>query len=136
MRMTDPTLIAIAGFLVQCLVLVATGTWKLSRVEASIRKAINLSRKEIDDKIDQMRREIDGELDRARREAGETGAALREKVAQVELFCRDTYVRRDSFYKVADEFRADVKSMRENIEAHLVRLEEKIDARAPARRIP
>ncbi len=115
--MAEPVTIAIAGFLLNVLVLAVGGTWKLSRVEASIRKAIAVHQ-----------REAYVEIDKVRRETGESMTAMREKIREVELYCRDTYVRRDSFFKVADEFTGGLKAMSDKIEARLERMEEKIDA--------
>lgn len=90
--------------------------WKLSRVEVSLRQTIQAERKE-----------IDKDLEKQSREFGETAAALRQKVTEVELYMRDNFVRRDGFYKVRDELSQDIKHLGEQLHARLERMEAKID---------
>lgn len=117
MEMSETSFIAVAAFVVNLLVLVIGGTWRLSRMEVALRDEISKSRAEIEER-----------QDRLSRECGESVAAVREKIREVELFCRDTYVRRDSFYKVADEFSAGMKALGDKIDARLERMEAKIDS--------
>jgi hypothetical protein len=105
-----------AGFLVNMLVLAAVVTWKLSRVEKSIRDDFALERKS-----------IDVELDNMGRAAGESVAAVREKIVQVELFCRDTFLRRETFFEVnrkndllISEMMQEIRKRLERIEDHLI----------------
>jgi hypothetical protein len=116
--MTDPSFLSVAAFVLNLLVLVIGGTWRLSRMEVSL-----------SNKITRTRAEIEERQDRQSREVGETVAAVREKINQVELYCRDTFVRRDGFYKVRDELAVDIKTLGEKIEARLERMESKIDSR-------
>lgn len=117
--MSEANFIAVAAFVVNILVLVIGGTWRLSRMEVALRDEISKSRAEVEER-----------QDRLSRECGESVAAVREKVREVELFCRDTFVRRDGFYKVRDELAADIKTLGEKIEARLERMEAKIDSKA------
>jgi Sec-independent protein translocase protein TatA len=112
------TILTIAGFILNLIVIVVGGTWKLSQVEGSLRKAIEESRKEIDDRIDLQSREF-----------GETVAALRQKMHEVELWARDTFMRRDGFYKIKDEVTGALKEVRDELKTDLRRLEEKIDTK-------
>lgn len=117
--MTETSFLAVAAFIVNILVLVVGGTWRLSRMEVALREEITKSKAEVEDRQDRFAREF-----------GETVAAVREKIREVELFCRDTFVRRDGFYKVRDELAADIKTLGEKIEARLERMESKIDSKA------
>jgi hypothetical protein len=66
---------------------------------------------------------------RASHDVGETIAAIREKIREVELFNRDTFLRRDELYKVTAQNSEALKSVGEKIEARLERMEAKIDAK-------
>src|SRR5260221_147361 len=112
-----PSIIAIAAFILNLLVLTVGGTWKLSQLDASLLKAISKARDEIEER-----------QDRLSRECGETVAAVREKIVQVELYCRDNFIRRDGFYKVRDEIATNVKELRTEIVDRLDRMEAKIDS--------
>lgn len=116
--MESNTVILFIGIGINLLVTAIVGTWKLSRVELAIRQSIASSRAEIDERIEAIRREF-----------GETGHALREKIAQVELYTRDTFVRRDSFYKVSDDLAAKLTAMDDKIDKRLERMEGKIDSK-------
>jgi hypothetical protein len=101
-----------------------------------VRNAISEARKDIDAKLDALAGKVDGKIDRSSREFGETVAALREKFRELELYCRDTFVRRDGFYQVKAELSADIKavtgmidSTSAKIEARLERMEAKIDSK-------
>lgn len=110
--------ITFAGFILQAVVYLVVGIWKLSQIKSEILAAIAVHRKEYDD-----------EFARVRREFGEVGQAIREKITQVELFCRDNYVRRDSFYKVNDDTQASIKELGKELRERLERMEEKIDSK-------
>jgi hypothetical protein len=114
--MEQPHILAIAAFGLNLAILVIGGTWRLSRLDVSLREAITKARDEVEDRQDSITREY-----------GEAVAAIREKVTQVELWGRDNYVRRDGFYKVRDEIAADVKSLRIEIVNRLERMETKMD---------
>lgn len=108
--------IAAGAFLLHFLVTIIGGIWKLSQMEISLRGAIDASGKEIDERIDQQARQF-----------GETASALRAKITEVEIWARDNFVRRDSFYKVTGDLSADIKDMGKDITARLDRMEGKID---------
>ncbi|MGE3150338.1 MAG: hypothetical protein AB7K04_14870 [Pseudorhodoplanes sp.] len=100
--------------------LAAGGVWKLSRVEAALRADINQSRDEIERK-----------QERATREFGESAAAIRQKVHEVELWAANTFVRRDSFDKAQEDLKKEMKTIGDKLEARLERMEEKIDRKVP-----
>jgi len=96
----------------------AGGVWQLSRVEAALRRDIT-----------QARDEIEARQDREVRTVGDSVAALRQKLHEVELWTANTFLRRDSFYKAQEELKAEMKTLGERLEARLERMEEKIDRR-------
>lgn len=104
------------GFVLNLVVIAVGGTWKFAQLEGSLRKAIEESRKEVDDRIDATSREF-----------GETAQAVRQKVHEVELWARDTFMRRDGFYKVKEELSTEMKSVRDELRGDLRRMEAKID---------
>lgn len=83
--MENPALIvALGGLLLNLLVTVVGGVWKLSRMELTLREAINEASRDTDEK-----------MERNVRYFGETVAAVRQKITDVEIFCRDTFIRKD-----------------------------------------
>lgn len=113
-----PLDVAAAAHIVALIVLAASGVWKLTRVENAL-----------SEKITRSRDEIEARQDTATREVGETIAALRQKVAEVELYAANNYVRRDGFYKVRDQMTSDIKELRRELVERLDRMEVKIDSK-------
>ena len=58
--------------------------------------------------------------DTIRHETGEMGAALRTKIHEIEVFARDTFVRKESFELVVGRIEKSIEKMTD-------KLEEKID---------
>lgn len=112
-------LIGALGFIVNIVVLSVGGTWALARTAASINKTIV-----------KHRLDTDGEFTVLRRETGEIAAALRTKINEVELWARDNFVRRDSFLLATQRIETSVAAMGQQIEARLVRMEDKLDTAA------
>lgn len=108
--------VAVAGFLLNFVGTLIAGVWKLSQLEVRLRGDISKARDEIEMRQDQHSREF-----------GETIAALRQKVADVELYAANNYVRRDGFYKVQEQLTADIKALGLEIKGRLERMEAKID---------
>ena len=106
------------SLIVTLLAMSAGGVWQLSRVEKALRDDINKSRDEIEEK-----------QERAVHDVGETIAAIRQKLADVELYAANNYVRRDGFYKVQEMLTADIRALGDKIEARFVRLETKLDTK-------
>lgn len=64
---------------------------------------------------------------RAARHFGEAVQALRQKINGVELYIRDEYVRRDSFYSVKEDLQGAIEKLGDDIGDRLDKLEKKID---------
>jgi len=109
--------IALAGLTMNILVAVVGLTWGVAKIRDTVR-----------DEIEQHREKFDGDLHQLRLNTGEIGAALRQKITEVELFNRDTFMRRDSFYEVMKGYGADMRSHLDKIEQRLERMESKIDS--------
>jgi hypothetical protein len=111
-------LVAVAAFALNFIGTLVAGIWKLSRLEVSLNAAIDASGKEIDERIERQSREF-----------GEVASALRAKITDVELYVRDTYVRRDSFTQFAEQLTKQVDGFNMRVEQRLERMEQKIDAK-------
>lgn len=115
-----PLVLTAAGFVLGLLSTVGGLVWKVSRVEKLIR-----------DDMEKGVRGVDRDsMDRAetlRREAGEMGAALRTKVHDIEVFCRDTFVRKESFELVIGRIESSIERMGDKIDGKIDKLEENID---------
>lgn len=105
--MDGNTLIVVGAFIVNLVACTVHATWALSRIETALRKEIQTSRDETDDRIERQGRQF-----------GEIIAALRQKITEVELYIRDNFVRKPSF-----------EAVMARIEKILERLEEKIDSK-------
>jgi hypothetical protein len=113
-------IIAGSSLLLTLLLQVWGGSWKLSGklsdMEQGLRNAINAAKQDIEER-----------QDRHVHDFGETIAAIREKVREVELFVRDTYIEKDDFI-VQMKHHNDMLTMNfTNITARLDRMEKKID---------
>lgn len=108
--------IGAATIVVNILVLSIGGTWKLSELKASLVKEIHESKDDVEAKQAKTQHDV-----------GESIAAIREKVREVELYCRDTFMRRDSFAE-ANKINANaLQSLGSEIKSRLERMEAKID---------
>lgn len=119
--------ILIAGFVLNLILIAVGGTWKLSRVEASINKTIFDHRREIDERIVELMQEFERRIVENERRYGETVAALRTKIHDVETWARDEFVRKGSFSLVAAEIKISVGDLGKEIKTRLERMEGKID---------
>jgi len=114
--MVDPTMVAIGFGILNTLVLAVGGVWKLTRVENAIK-----------DDIANHQKYTDGEFAKVRREVGETVAAIRQKVHDVELWSRDNFILREAFHETVQQLTVAIKAMDEKIESRLIRMETKIE---------
>ncbi len=83
----------------------------------------------LDENVKALDQKIDAEIDANRREHGEVIRAIRQKLNEVELFVRDTFVRKETFAPVMLRIENDVKSVGDRIETRLLRMEAKIDTK-------
>ncbi len=61
------------------------------------------------------------------RKIGEVGIALRTKISEVELFGRDTYIRRDTFQEMVRLMTNNIQSQFQRLEDSITKLGEKLD---------
>jgi hypothetical protein len=79
--------------------------------------------------ITAVKTDLEERQDKAAREHGEALSALRQKIHEVEMWARDTFVRRDSFLAVVNEVKSGFNDLGKRIEQRLERMEEKIDSK-------
>ena len=60
---------------------------------------------------------------------GETAQAIRQKISEVELWNRDTFVRRDEFKTSLDQVNRNIESLRTNLDEKIDRLDTKLDTK-------
>lgn len=120
---TAAILIAGATLLLNVGLHIYGGSWnlatKLAEMERSLRTSIGAAKDEVEER-----------QDTATRQFGETIAALRQKLNEVELDMARNYMRRDSFYPARQEMSDQIKELGRTLNARLDRLETKIDGRA------
>jgi len=125
--MTEPAWIAIG---INVLVLIAgfiavsvRTTWLVGEIKADIVKSIHDHGQEDIAEFAKIRQEIDDTA----RAFGETAAALRQKVVDVELNAEKTYVRRDGYWKAHEQLLQAMAEMRKEIREDFKNLEGKIN---------
>jgi hypothetical protein len=108
--------------------------WKLTRVETAIRDKIGSETKILDDKLGKVNERLAGverqqleEIAILRREAGESIAAIRTKVHEIETWARDEFVRKGSFETVVSRMEKGIESLGEKIERRLDKMAERIE---------
>ena len=84
-------------------------TWQASRVEKSMREDFHRE-------IGRLENDARSRGDTYRNEFGETCAAIRQKLHDVEVFTRDNFVSKDSFEAVVGRFERTLEKMTERLE--------------------
>lgn len=112
----DGALIATATFVINVALLLVGGGIAFQRQETRIQAMIAAAQRETDEKIDATIRAF-----------GETATAIRQKITEVELFMRDNYIKRDSFYSGLNALAENVKILGSTLDGRLIRMENKID---------
>lgn len=121
--------IAIANLFLTLFVIPPVLVWKATRIERALSTEIKASRDEIDGRIERQDREF-GETVTAIREGMNLEVkAMRKEISEDQKFVRDTFIRRESFYKVMESIEMALRALGDKIEARLERMETKIDGR-------
>ena len=68
------------------------------------------------ERFSDVRSAIDDSGDGLRREFGETGMAIREKLREMELWGRDNYLQKTSFYKATEKISDDIQRLADKID--------------------
>jgi aminoglycoside phosphotransferase family enzyme len=127
------TALAVVGYAVKI-------TWQMSRVEKDVRAEAVKGDKELGEsmeaQIDNLQRDIvrfhrSGmeKSDVIIREFGETAAAIRQKLHDVEVFSRDHFVSKDSFESVVGRIERSFEKMTDRLEEKLEKAVERFHPR-------
>lgn len=113
-------LISAGGLIVIVLDRVWGGSWKLSGKLAEMEKGLRQA-------ITESTREVEEKQERATHDFGETVAALKEHVRQLELFIRDKYMEKDDYNIQMHRQNEMAASNFNSISQRLDRMEKKMD---------
>lgn len=116
------TVIAVVGYAVKL-------TWKFRDLEKEMREDSDDKIKSIKADYDKAVREHMNDLDTMRHEFGETVAAVRTKIHDVEMWNRDTFVRKDSFEMVIGRLEKSIEKLGDKIEDRIDKMVERIQQR-------
>lgn len=112
--------VALATLVLSFIMSAITGTWILGK-----------SRNKLTEKIDEARleleRKINDETDVAVHDFGETVAAIRQKMTDMELWNRDTFVTKSTFNVIMQQIRSDTERLEDKIDSRFDRIEAKLD---------
>ena len=116
--MTLSEIFSLSGLCLNILVAVVGLTWGIAKIRDAVKRD-----------VEEHREKIDGELDKLSRNTGEIAIAIRQKITEIELYMRDTFVRRDSFYDAMKQYSSDMRGQFTNLEKRLERMETKLDTK-------
>jgi hypothetical protein len=129
------TIVTVAAFVLTAVGMMQAAAWKLSKVVIDLKGAISAVKLEIESKAAEVERhhaqKIAEVIERSNavvHDFGETISALRLKIHEVEMWSRDNFVRRDGFYKVRDDLKADIREMGDELKSDLKDLSAEIKA--------
>lgn len=95
-------------------------TWKMRDIEKEVREDFDAHVENLQRDVVRIEREIMARADGIRHETGETGAAIRQKIHDVEVYSRDTFVRKDNFEQA-------IQRLESAMDRAADRLEDKLD---------
>lgn len=140
--MSPQVWVAFAALMVTVLVVSGTGLWvlfsKLESNRTSLEQALLRNKDDLDNEIEairaaayaeykELRREMSDGIQRAYLEFGEAPKALREKMTQLELFMRDTYLPKRDYERAQDQIAEALKDFEKHLETRLGSFEKKLD---------
>jgi hypothetical protein len=120
-------LVAISGAALTAGGIIVSVTWKIGGIERTFVSAIATERASINAEHTAIRNSIANEIESLRRTMGEVGASLRQKIHEVEVWNRDNFARRDSVGAMRIEISEQFKTLTDQIDKRLDRIETKID---------
>lgn len=112
--------VALATLVLSFIMSAISGTWILGKSRTKLTEKIDEIRLELERKIDQ-------ETDIAVHDFGETVSAIRQKMTDMELWNRDTFVTKATFNLVAAQNRDFWQRFEDKMDKRLDRIEEKLD---------
>lgn len=128
--MLEPnTAILIVGLAINLILTAVVGTWKLSRVEISLREHIDASKQIAETRLDREAKNFGETVTALRSGVNIDFQELRKELTEEQKFVRDTFMRRDSFYKVQEALQNDIRALGAELKGRLERMESKIDSK-------
>lgn len=109
-------MIALISLAFNILVAAVGLTWGIGKIRDAVR-----------DEIEDHKEKFDAEVDSLRQNTGEGLSAIRQKINDVELFVRDTFVRRDTFARFVDTIQTSLNAQFDKFSTRMDRMENKID---------
>ncbi len=121
------------GTIVSLVGVVGAGVWKISRIEKEIRDDGSQSNDELRDQMEAHIENISHDLqtlerdhmsraETIRHEIGEVGAAIRQKIHDVEVFARDTFVPKEEFERSIDRIQNSIEKLGDRLEIKMDRM--------------
>jgi len=120
-------LIALAGLFLTIAMGGGGVVWKITRMGNEIRDHIDTETRILNSKLADIQRQQLEEVAGLRREAGESIAAIRTKVHEIETWARDEFVRKGSFETVVARMEKGIEGLGEKIERRLDKMAERIE---------
>jgi hypothetical protein len=117
--------IAIGTFCLAILGYAVTLTWALSRIEKEQQEYTDAQIDNLQRDMANLERETINKVETFRHDAGEMGAAIRQKMHEMETWNRDTFVRKDSFELVINRIEKSMEKLGDRVEEKLEKLWEK-----------
>jgi hypothetical protein len=102
MDVTAPIIISLIGAVATLLTSVVSVTWRIGTLKSDLEGKADSVGRLILEKEMAIKAMISTQVDVVQRNAGESIAALRQKIVEVELWGRDNFVRRGEFQNVVD----------------------------------
>jgi len=120
-------LIALAGLFLTIAMGGGGVVWKITRMGNEIRDHIDTETRILNSKLADIQRQQLEEVAGLRREAGESIAAIRTKVHEIETWARDEFVRKGSFETVVARMEKGIEGLGEKSERRLDKMAERIE---------
>lgn len=127
--MNDPAIYVSGATAFGAVVYAVKVTWKFRDLEKEMREESDEKIKAIKADYDKAVRDHMDDLDTMRHEFGETVAAVRTKIHDVEMWNRDTFVRKDSFEMVIGRLEKSIEKLGDKIEDRIDKMVERIQGR-------
>lgn len=115
------------SFFVQLMVLVGAGVMGFQKHNKAMQDAIAQTRIESAAEISRLRNEIHEENRVLLSQFGDSIASIRQKVQDVEIWSRDTFVREKDFRPIVTSLQRSIEALGEKFDMKLDKIEVKID---------
>ena len=101
-------------------------TWQLSRIEKEQQEYTDAQIDNLQRDMANMERDCITRSETLRHDAGEMGAAIRQKMHEMETWNRDTFVRKESFELVVNRIEKSMEKLGDRVEEKLEKFWERV----------